>query len=194
VTVDPLYIFVFAGLFSPGPNVILLLASGAQFGARATWAHILGVAAGVGIIGALVGFGIGAILLAKPEIALLLKLIAVLWIIYMAWGLWVKSGVLNKAASDKPFTFVQAVLFQWVNPKIWAVAIAASAGYAIGLPPEKEALRLALIFTGINLFVCTFWTYTGQAIARFLKTVAAWSIFHKIMSILLALSALMIFK
>lgn len=194
MTIDPLYVFVFAGLFSPGPNVILLLASGARFGARATWAHILGVAAGVGIIGAFVGFGVGAILLAKPEIALVLKLIAALWILYMAWGLWAKSGRLNKAATDKPFTFIQAVLFQWVNPKIWAVAVAASAGYAIGLPPEKEALRLAVAFSGINLFVCTFWTYTGAAIARFLNTDKAWKLFHKSMAVLLALSALMIFK
>jgi threonine/homoserine/homoserine lactone efflux protein len=194
LTIDPLYIFVFAGLFSPGPNIILLLASGARFGARATWVHILGVALGVGIIAALVGFGIGAILLSKPEIAFFFKCVSAFWILYMAWGLWVKPDGLSKASNDKPFTFVQAVLFQWVNPKIWAVTIAASAGYAIGLPPEKEALRLAIAFSGINLFVCTFWTYTGAAISRFLSTDTAWMVFHKIMSVLLALSALMIFK
>ena len=191
---DPVYAFIFAGLFSPGPNVILLLASGARFGARATWPHILGVAVGVGIIGACVGFGIGALLIAQPKLAFTLKCIAAVWILWMAWSLFSASGGLKKGSADKPFTFIEAIFFQWINPKIWAVAVAASAGYPLGLPPESEALRLAMGFTGINFFVCTFWTYFGEGISRFLKTEHAWLIFRRTMAVLLALSALLIFR
>ena len=67
---DPLYAFVFAGLFSPGPNVILLTASGARFGFKPTIPHVLGVAAGVGIIAALTGLGVGALLSARPGLEL----------------------------------------------------------------------------------------------------------------------------
>lgn len=194
MNIDPIYFFIFAGLFSPGPNVILLLASGARFGARATWPHIAGVALGVGIIGALVGFGVGTILLANPDVAFVLKCIAALWILWMACVLWMKPGGIGKGASDTPFTFVQAVLFQWVNPKIWAVTIAASAGYPIGLTAEQEALRLAMGFSGLNLFVCIFWTYFGTTVSRFLKTDAAWVMFRRIMAIFLGLSALLVFR
>ena len=192
--IDPIYIFIFAGLFSPGPNVILLLASGARFGARATWPHIMGVALGVAIIGALVGFGVGALLLSNPEVAFFLKCIAALWILWMAWALWNKSGGIGNSSADKPFTFIQAILFQWINPKIWAVAVAASAGYPLGLPPEQEALRLAIGFSGLNFFVCMFWTYFGAAISRALRTEAAWVIFRRIMAVFLALSALLVFS
>lgn len=191
---DPVYAFIFVGLFSPGPNVILLLASGARFGARATWPHILGIAVGVGIIGACVGFGIGALLIAHPELAFILKCIAALWILWMAWSLYRIKGGLKSDSTDKPFTFTQAVFFQWVNPKIWAVAVAASTGYPLGLPAESEALRLAAGFTVINFFVCTFWTYFGEGISRFLKTDRAWLIFRRIMAMFLALSALLIFR
>jgi threonine/homoserine/homoserine lactone efflux protein len=72
----PLFGFVFFGLFSPGPNVILLTTSGARFGFRPTLPHILGVALGVGIIAGVVGFGLGTILAAFPSLTMALKIIA----------------------------------------------------------------------------------------------------------------------
>ncbi len=190
---DPLYAFVFIGLFTPGPNVILLTASGARFGFRPTVPHILGVAAGVGITAGLTGLGIGAIIAAQPGVELALKLIASIWIIYMAWTLWRSSA---KGADDsraRPFTFVEAVLFQWVNPKVWAVALAAASGYAAGLGPWGEAQRLALAFSGINLFVCLFWASAGALLALLLTTPRAWRVFARVMAVGLATSAVMVF-
>ena len=140
---DPLYAFVFAGLFSPGPNVILLTASGARFGFRATLPHVVGVALGVGVIAALMGLGVGALLLAQPGLALVLKIIAAGWILWMAYSLVRASDLSAGKAGEKPFTLLQAVLFQWVNPKVWAVAMAAAAGYGLGQSPWAEAQRLA---------------------------------------------------
>ncbi|MEO1541882.1 MAG: LysE family translocator, partial [Pseudomonadota bacterium] len=68
--------FVFAGLFSPGPNVVLLTASGARFGFRRTVPHVLGVAGGVGITAGLTGLGLGAVLLAYPSVTFAFKLVA----------------------------------------------------------------------------------------------------------------------
>lgn len=190
---DPLYAFVFAGLFSPGPNVILLTASGARFGFRPTLPHVLGVAFGVGIIAALAGLGIAALLEARPGIEAILKLAAASWILWMAWKLWTTNRAVRAEGRDRPFTFVEAVLFQWVNPKVWAVALAASSGFALGLPPAREALRLATAFSGINLFVCLFWTFAGSLLAWLLATGPAWRTFMRIMAGLLAISALMVF-
>lgn len=193
MSIDPLYIFVFAGLFSPGPNVILLTTSGARFGFRATIPHVIGVALGVGVIAGLTGLGIGAVLLAFPQLATALKIGAAIWILFMAYRLALASAKPASNGKDRPFTLLEAVLFQWVNPKIWAVALVATSGYSIGLPAPQEALRLASAFSGINLFVCLFWSYAGSLLAYLLNTPKAWALFLRIMAGVLAVSALMIF-
>ncbi|MDG3041379.1 LysE family translocator [Roseicyclus marinus] len=190
---DPLYPFVFLGLFSPGPNVILLTASGARFGFRATLPHVLGVALGVGITAGLTGLGIAALLLAQPALALALKIAAALWIGWMALSLWRSSAAGGASSGARPFTMLEAILFQWVNPKVWAVALAAASGYAAGLTPWGEAQRLALAFAGLNLFVCLFWSWAGSLLAILLTTPLAWRIFARVMAAGLGASAVMVF-
>lgn len=192
---DPLYPFVFAGLFSPGPNVILLTTSGAIHGFRATVPHILGVAAGVGFIAAAASLGVSAVLLAYPLAAMVMKVTAAAWIVYMAWALWRSKPADPDTAqrSTRPFTFLEAVLFQWVNPKVWAVSLAAAAGFGAGGTLIAEATRLATAFSGINLFVCLFWTFAGTLLARLLTTARAWNIFSKTMATALAITATMVF-
>jgi threonine/homoserine/homoserine lactone efflux protein len=93
----------------------------------------------------------------------------------------------------KPFTFFQAILFQWVNPKIWAVALTASSAYSAGLSPIHEALRLASAFSGLNLFVCLFWTSAGSLLAYLLTRPNVWRIFMRGMALALAATAAMVF-
>lgn len=193
MTLDPLYLFVFIGLFTPGPNVILLTASGARFGVRRTVPHIVGVALGVGIIAGLTGLGIGGVLAAWPALEIALKCAALAWILWMAWGLVQSARRPDAAARERPFTLLEAVLFQWINPKIWAVALAAASGYAAGLGPSGEALRLATAFSSLNLGVCTFWTVFGALLARLLATPTAWRVFRTTMGIALAASGGLVF-
>jgi len=190
---DPLYAFVFAGLFSPGPNVIMLTASGAKFGFRQTLPHLMGVVLGVGIIAGLTGLGIGAFLATYPEMEFALRVIAAAWILWMAWQLWMSTFRPKEDQVVKPFTFFQAILFQWVNPKIWAVALTASSGYSKGLPPLEEAARLATAFSGLNLFVCLFWTSTGSLLAYLLIRPNVWHIFMRAMALALGATAVMVF-
>jgi threonine/homoserine/homoserine lactone efflux protein len=185
--------FLIAGLASPGPNVIMLTTSGARFGARATWPHLLGVVIGVGIIGAVTALGIGAVLLAQPALRFSLQVISALWILWMAYALVRQSAISASPQAKRPMRFIEAVIFQWVNPKIWAVAIAATSAYSAGLTPMEEALRLGSAFSAVNLFVCVFWTYSGQLLARLLNSPTAWRVFRRIMATLLALSAVLIF-
>ena len=84
-------------------------------------------------------------------------------------------------------------MFQWINPKVWAIALAASSGFTSGLPPVDEAIRLATAFSGLNLFVCVFWTYAGSLLAYLLISPAAWAIFLRAMALAMAASALLIF-
>ncbi|NKX44966.1 LysE family translocator [Roseicyclus persicicus] len=190
---DPLYPFVFFGLFSPGPNVLLLTASGARFGFRATLPHVAGVVIGVGLVAGVTGLGIGALLAGQPALQFALKLAAAAWILWMARALWLSSARGPQDARARPFTLVEAILFQGVNPKLWAVALAAASGYAAGLGPWGEAQRLAIAFSGLNLFVCLFWSLAGALLALLLTTPRAWRIFARAMALGLAASAVMVF-
>lgn len=193
MTFDPLYAFVFLGLFSPGPNVILLTASGARFGFRRTIPHVAGVILGVGIVAGMTGLGIGALVTRVPAVQTGLQIVACTWILWMAWTLFNATLRPEAHARERPFTFPEAVAFQWVNPKLWAVALAASTGYGAGLAPADEALRLGAAFSGLNLFVCLFWTTAGSLLAYLLATPAAWTVFIRIMAGALALTAAMVF-
>lgn len=190
---DPLYPFVFLGLFSPGPNVILLTASGARFGFRATLPHVAGVVLGVGIVAGLTGLGIGALVAAVPAVQMALKLIAAAWIGWMAVTLWRSSAKPSGDHRDRPFTIPEAALFQAVNAKLWVVALAAASGYGAGLGPMGEALRLATAFSGLNLFVCLFWSLAGSLLALLLTTPKAWRLFARSMALGLAASGVMVF-
>ncbi|SFS19711.1 LysE family translocator [Yoonia litorea] len=187
----PLIGFVFFGLFSPGPNVILITASGARFGFKLTVPHIFGVALGVGVIAFVTGIGIGALLTALPALTLVLKIIASLWILWMAYNLW-NADPTKKTSRDRPFTFIEAVLFQWVNPKVWAVALSATA-YVAMLTPLDQATALALTFSGINLGVCTFWATAGSLLSYLLTNPTAWRVFMRTMAVALAGFSLLLF-
>ncbi len=190
---DPLYLFLLAAMGSPGPNVILLSTFGARFGFRPVLPHLLGVVAGVAIIGAAAGLGIASFLAAAPGLRTAARIAAALWILWMAHALYRSGQAAEAGSAISPFTFFEAVLFQWVNPKIWAIAIAASAGFSAGLPPGAEALRLALAFACVNLLACLAWTSAGTVLGRLLDTPAAWRRFMCVMAILLAASAAMVF-
>ena len=97
-----LFGFVFLGLFSPGPNVVLLTSSGARFGFRATLPHLLGVALGVGVIAFVTGLGLGALIDTFPVLRAVLMVIASIWILWMAWKLW-HAEPTEARDTDRPF-------------------------------------------------------------------------------------------
>ncbi|MEM6618619.1 MAG: LysE family transporter [Pseudomonadota bacterium] len=190
----PLITFLALAMFSPGPNVIMLTASGARFGVRATGPHLAGVVLGVGVIGAVSGLGIGALLNSRHDLRLALQVIAAVWILFMAWQLAsAQSAESETDPTAHPMAFHAAVLFQWVNPKIWAIALAASSAHGAGLPPLEEALRMGTNFSAVNFFVCVFWTCSGALLALLLGSPRAWLAFRLTMAFFLALSAALVF-
>lgn len=183
--------FVFLGLFSPGPNVILLTTSGARFGFRATVPHLLGVALGCGVIAFVTGLGLGVLLETYPALRVTLTVIAAFWILWMAWKLWTARPKAPEP-HERPFSFVEAILFQWVNPKIWAVALSASAMIA-DLTPLGLAATLGIAFSTINLGVCLFWTSAGSLLRNLLTDPIRWRVFMRTMAIALALFSGLVF-
>lgn len=189
----PLILFVSLCLFSPEPNVVMLTTSGARFGFRATLPHLFGVPVGTGIIAMASALGLGALLLAMPSLKLVFQLGAASWILWLSWRL-ARAGRAGKAQDrGTPFTFVEAILFQAVNPKVWAITLAASAGFGIGLAPSLEALRLFAVFAGVNLCVCLFWTAFGHLLSGFLNSDKVWRGFMTVMAVAMASTIILIF-
>lgn len=190
---DALLIFVALGLFSPGPNVILLVASGARFGFAATLPHIVGVVLGVGLVAAVADMGIGALLLASPALDWVLRIVSVIWILWLAAKLWMSKASHPGTSKERPFRFLEAVLFQWVNPKLWAIAVAAGTGFTdSGLSAFLNAVQIGAVFSSINLGVCVFWSAAGVVLTYLLKTPTAWRIFARVLALGLAASAIMV--
>lgn len=189
----PLILFVLVGLFSPGPNVVMLTASGARFGFRATLPHLLGVPIGTGLLGAISGLGLGTILLTAPTLKFTFQIIAALWILWLAFRTAQAGRAAKSEDRGRPFRFHEAILFQAINPKVWAIALAASAGFGIGLSTPLEAFRLFIVFSTINLAVCLFWTSIGHMLSSTLNDPKVWRIFMTTMAALMAATVVMIF-
>jgi threonine/homoserine/homoserine lactone efflux protein len=135
-------LFSLAGAITPGPNNAMLLASGANFGVRRTVPHMTGVALGYAFLVLCVGLGLGAVFTALPILQDILWALGTLYLLWLAWKIANASGVGDAAARAKPFTFLQAVAFQWINPKAWTGAIPTVATY---VPQDGYFANLALI-------------------------------------------------
>jgi threonine/homoserine/homoserine lactone efflux protein len=178
MTVDlltALIAFSFVSSITPGPNNLMLLASGTNFGFRRTLPHMFGVAVGFTIMVMLVGVGLIQLFERLPTSYLILKIVSVLYLIYLSWKIATAAAPAlgqrdeQSSAAAKPFSFVQAALFQWVNPKAWAMALTAITAYTPASHPLPSVLLVALIFGAVNLPSITLWVLLGTQIRRFLS-------------------------
>ena len=131
--------FAFVTSVTPGPNNLMLMASGANYGIRRSMPHFLGVVLGFLVMIVLVGLGLMRVFDAFPITHQLLKYFSIAYLSYLAWK--IASAAPGAAAGGRPLTLLQGVLFQWVNPKAWAMALTALTVYA----PSQELAMVALV-------------------------------------------------
>lgn len=161
--------FAFASSITPGPNNMMLMASGANYGFRRTLPHMLGVSIGFAVMIALVGIGLVGLFEAWPPAFTVLKVISSLYLIWLAWKIATspppQAG--DADSTGRPMTFTQAALFQWVNPKAWTMALTAIAVYA-GSRSVAAVLGVAAVFGAINLPTVSIWAAMGQYLRRWM--------------------------
>jgi threonine/homoserine/homoserine lactone efflux protein len=182
--------FAFVSSATPGPNNLMLMASGTNFGFARTIPHMLGVALGFVLMVILVGLGLAKLFEAWPILHVILKIGSVAYLVYLAWKIATASAPKgDRAASNgKPMTFVQAGLFQWVNPKAWTMALGAVSVY---VPPSSPVLGLLLVagvFGAINLPVVSAWAAMGVQLRRLLQDPVRLRIFNVTAALLLLAS------
>ncbi|MDX5413760.1 MAG: LysE family translocator [Rhodobacterales bacterium] len=179
--------FALVSSITPGPNNLMLMASGANFGFRRTVPHMLGIGIGFGVMILLVGLGLVRIFDAFPVTHLILTVVGVAYLLWLAWKIAHAAAPDAAASGARPFTFVQAALFQWVNPKAWQMALTAITLYA----PDRSAMAIlwvALVFALINLPSVSTWTILGQQMRRILSSRARLRAFNWSMAALLVAS------
>ena len=179
--------FAFVTSITPGPNNLMLMASGANFGFRRTIPHMLGVGIGFVVMAVLVGVGLIGIFEVWPPAHTVLKVLSVAYMLWLAWKIANAAAPKDADRAGKPITFLQAGAFQWVNPKAWAMALTAVGVYA---PSQSFAavLAVAMIFGAINLPSVSTWTILGQQMRRVLTSPRRLRVFNGTMAALLIAS------
>jgi len=126
-----LTIFAFVSSITPGPNNLMLMNSGANFGFKQTIPHMLGVGLGFTFMVLLVGLGVIQLFDRFPMSYDILKVLSIVYLVYLAFKIATSTGSIEqKSSTSTPFTFAQAALFQWVNPKAWTMALTSISIYA----------------------------------------------------------------
>ena len=188
-TFAALVIYAFVATITPGPNNLMVLASGVNFGLRRSVPHMLGITFGFALMVVLVGVGMAQVFQAVPALFLALKIAGALYMLWLAWKI-AHSGPVSESegARAAPMTFVQAALFQWVNPKGWSMAVAATSQFILPADPWRTATLTALAFLALGILSSATWTWAGQAIGRWLTNETRHRIFNVTMAALIVLS------
>lgn len=183
-----LFGFVTVMTATPGPNNLMLMASGANAGFRRSLPHILGIAFGCQVILVCVALGLGQLFRQFPEAITALRLAGGLYLLYLAWRL-VRSRKLNgDNAPTQPFTFLQAALFQWVNPKAWMMILT---GIATFTTPQDFTVSVVMVsgaFLLIGLPLISAWSLFGAMLKGWLNQEKRLRTFIRLMAALLLAS------
>lgn len=190
-TLLPLLGYVIVATVTPGPNNLMVLTSGANFGLSRTWPHILGIAFGFPVMIVLAGLGLGLLFQAYPPLHIILKYVSFAFLLWLAWKIANAGRPEAGGASGTPMTFLQAAAFQWVNPKGWAMVFGAMALFTTdGGNKVFEVGLIAALFGLACIPNGIAWALFGHAIAGFLEDDRRRFWFNIAMAVLLVVSVL----
>ena len=181
--------FAFVTSITPGPNNMMLLASGVNFGMKRTLPHWLGVSLGHFVMLLLVGAGLESLLKSHPLIYQVMKVLGFAYLLYLAWGV-ARSGApeRNGEEATQPIGFLGAAAFQWVNPKAWIMAV----GYFSNYMPTDASLTFVVLtcfmFCAINFPSVGLWVWLGAKLEQYLQRDKIRRVFNWTMALLLVVS------
>jgi threonine/homoserine/homoserine lactone efflux protein len=194
ILLGPLVLFAAAMCLTPGPNVVMVTASAANFGFRRTVPQILGITVGFGVEIMAAGFGLSALFQAEPRLHEVLKYAGAAYLVYLAWRIATAHTAGNRATWARPFNFVEGALLTWLNPKGWVTAMGALAAYTtVGGDVLLQTAVIAAVLAAACCASVMIWAGFGAAIARFLGNPRARTAFNRTMAGLLVISLAPVF-
>jgi threonine/homoserine/homoserine lactone efflux protein len=179
-------LFVVVSSITPGPNNMMMLASGVNFGFARSMRHLLGISLGFGWMILLVGLGLHAVLQRWPVIFSSLRWCGAAYLLWLAWKL-AHAGAPSASASSssRPMGFMAAAAFQWVNPKAWVMAVTLISSFLPSQAEPLHALTLATLAIALNLPCVATWGAFGNAMRRILQDPLRLRIFNVTMALAL---------
>lgn len=193
--VGPLALFGIAMSITPGPNNLMLTASGANFGFRRSIPHMLGVCIGCLLLMVLMALGLGAMFTTFPILQTGLKISGSLYLLWLAYKIATSlpPTMSQDGVAQQPMGFLPALLFQFANPKAWLMAISGIASFTLAGDYFVESAILAcVVISLVNLPSISLWAGFGVGIGKVLKTAQHWRYFNVIMGFLTASCVLII--
>ncbi len=191
--VYPFLGFALATSITPGPNNIMLAASGANYGYLKAIPHLLGIVAGFFVLMIALAFGLGVLFQTNDWLHTFLKYAGAAYLLYLAWIIAASKPLQSDFGGNK-ITFWKAALFQFLNPKVWGMSLTAMTSFTLpGNLYNASAILIASVFVVVYVACGSLWIFSGVAIKNFLKKDGRfYTIFNVAMGMLLAATVFMI--
>ncbi|AWL11880.1 Homoserine/homoserine lactone efflux protein [Saliniradius amylolyticus] len=186
-----LMLFTLTMTITPGPNNMMIMTSGLNFGVRRSLPHFLGICTGFPVMVLLVGMGLGAVLKQYPMAFEAIRVGGLVYLLFLAFKMATTVPNLEQrhGTQSQPLTYWQAVLFQWLNPKAWVMATGALAAYTSATETLNwQVAVIALTFSAVAFPCVGLWLYFGSRLTHFLKQANHIRWFNRIMAMLLVLA------
>jgi threonine/homoserine/homoserine lactone efflux protein len=179
--------FAFVSTITPGPNNLMLMASGVNWGLRRTVPHLAGVSLGVVAMVLVLGAGLAQVFVRYPAVAVALKMASLGYMLWLAWRIATAAAPEDDGRGGRPLSFLQAVAFQWVNPKVWAMSLTGISVYSGG-GGIAGILAVALAFLMVGPPSNVAWVVMGRALRQALADPVVLRRFNIAMALLLVAS------
>ncbi len=187
--------FLWVAAITPGPNNMLLTASGARFGFLRSLPLMVGIMIGMQVMLLLVAFGVGGLILLYPAVHLLLKIAGSLYLLWLAWkiGTAAYENLDIRHPPATPMPFWQGGLLQLINPKAWLMALGAVASFSLADGAYRSSvIAISIGLVTVNLVASVIWLSFGTLIGRILHSRRIWCLFNGVMGLLTAACVLLI--
>ena len=193
--IGPLFLFALTMALTPGPNNIMVTASAANFGFRRAVPHMVGVTLGFVLMLAAVGLGLAGLFQAEPRLHLAMKYLGAAYLLYLAWRIARAGDSDGQNGRARPIGFVEAVLFQWINPKAWIIALGALTAYtSVGGSMLNDVGLIVAVFAVVTFPSLAVWALFGAGLGRWLRRPGARAAFNWSMAALLVLSLIPVLR
>jgi len=184
-------VFGVIAAITPGPNNVMLTTTGLNFGVRRGIPHLLGICIGFPVMLALIGLGFGTLFQLYPVLHEIIKIIGIVYLLYLAWKIANSSGGISTVSQSRPINFWQSAAFQWINPKAWIMGSSALAAYTT----LDDSFFIQVAIVCVTFMIITFpcagvWLFFGAGLQKFLRDPAHLKLFNIAMALLLVGSIL----
>jgi threonine/homoserine/homoserine lactone efflux protein len=177
-------LFALVTTITPGPNNMMLLSSGINFGFRSTLPHVLGISLGVSLMMIAVGLGLGQVFDHYPVLYPILEACSVAYLLYLAWKIGTSGQIETRKGTPRPMRLHEAMAFQLINPKAWMMALTAATTLHLNPNVGINAVWMAIVFCVVGLPCICLWAVCGRA----MRSALARPRWLKAFNVLMALS------